>query len=278
MAYGLTLDQVKNTRRPAAVRTSWGSITSLTEMAEFAMYRVDIAAGAAQPMHFFANGYQAFVESGEVVVRSINSAGKTQAGTVRAGEILPLPRFFVHGFASASRATIYLFGPRSVEGLEAHPVETEETAAAALSALNASKLEHIGQPTTDVREKYWGRIETILSDDVAAKRIFIRAGGQSSLEYHVEKSESYYLHSGLLRLGLRIGRAENHSIMMGAGESYDVRPGVMHMRMGLEDTVIIEISTRDSDSDSYLVEDGQTYKHIDAVQKAATTEKQEQPA
>jgi hypothetical protein len=53
---------------------------------------------------------------------------------------------------------------------------------------------------------------------------------------------------------------------MKAGESCDVRPGVMHMRMGIEDTVILEVSTRGSDSDSYLVEDGQTYQHIDAGQ------------
>jgi len=145
--------------------------------------------------------------------------------------------------------------------------ESEEAAKTAAGALKTSELPHVGQPTTDIREKYWGRIETILSEDVAAKRIFVQKSGQSSLEYHVEKSESYYIHSGLLRVGLRIGRAENHSIVMGTGESYDVHPGVMHMRMGLEDTVIIEVSTRDSDSDSYLVEDGQTYRHVDADQK-----------
>jgi len=64
---------------------------------------------------------------------------------------------------------------------------------------------------------------TILSEDVAAKRIFIRAGGQSSLEFHVEKSESYYLHSGLLRLGLRSAAPKTTALVMGAGESYDVR-------------------------------------------------------
>ena len=49
----------------------------------------------------------------------------------------------------------------------------------------------------------------------------------------------------------------------------------MHMRMGLEDTVIIEVSTRDNDADSYLVEDGQTYSHIDSN---PTSNEQEQPA
>jgi len=37
----------------------------------------------------------------------------------------------------------------------------------------------------------------------------------------------------------------------------------MHMRMAMEDTVIIEASTRDDDGDSYLVEDGQTYRHVE---------------
>jgi len=263
MAYGLTIDQVRQTCTPSPRRASWGSVTSLTEMDEFSMYRVDILPGTAQPLHFFAGRFQAFVESGSVVVRSLDPAGNPVAGTVNAGEVLPLPRHHVHGFSSASGAAIYLFGPRTEHGAHAFQVETDAAAAAAVQSLAPGELSGLGQATTDVREKYWGRIETILSDDVAAKRIFVQKGGQSSLEFHVEKRESYYIHSGLLKVGLRIGRAENHSIVMTPGESYDVRPGVMHMRMGLEDTVIIEVSTRDSDSDSYLVEDGQTYRHID---------------
>jgi mannose-6-phosphate isomerase-like protein (cupin superfamily) len=276
MAYGLTADQVRRTNRPAPVAAPWGSVTSLTEMAEYAMYRIDVMAGGSQPLHFFPSGYTAFLESGELAVRSLNSAGRSQAGTVLAGEVLPLPRFMVHGFSSAPGAAVYLFGPRSSEGLQAFAVETAEAAEAAFHALKPAELPHAGQPTTDVREKYWGRIETILSDDVAAKRIFVRKGSQGSLEYHVEKRETYYIHSGLVRVGLRIGRAENRSIVMGPGESYDVRPGLMHLRIGLEDSVILEVSTRDSDSDSYLVEDGQTYRHID-VDSQSATEQQEQP-
>jgi mannose-6-phosphate isomerase-like protein (cupin superfamily) len=251
-------------------------MTSLTEMDEYAMCRIDILPGAGQPLHFFASEYQAFVESGEVIARTLDGAGRPQAGAVSAGEVLPLPRFHVHGFSSASGAVVYLFGSRSAEGFHTFAVETEEAAAAAFGALSSSELPHHGRPTTDVREKYWGRIETILSDEVAAKRIFVQKGGQGSLEFHVEKRETYYVHSGLVKLGLRIGRAENHSFVMGPGESYDVRPGVMHLRIGLEDTVIVEVSTRDSDSDSYLVEDGQTYRHVDADQTSTTTEKQEQ--
>ncbi len=278
MAYGLTLEQVRQTNRPVPHHKHWGSITSLTEMAEYAMYRMDIVAGGAQQLHFFGSGYQAYLEAGEVVVRSLDNLGRDHAGKLNSGEVLALPKFLVHGFSSAKGAVIYLFGPRTADPSEAFHVETDDAAKAAASTLKDRELPHVGKPTGDVREKYWGRIETILSEEVAAKRIFVQKGGRGSLEFHVEKRETYYIHSGLVKVGLRIGRAENHSIVMSPGESYDVRPGVMHLREGLEDTVIIEVSTRDSDSDSYLVEDGQTYHHIDAVQKTTITEKQEQPA
>ncbi|MGA9668231.1 MAG: cupin domain-containing protein [Terracidiphilus sp.] len=273
MAYGLTLEQVRQTNRPEPHHKPWGSITSLTEMTEYSMYRMDISAGGVQQLHFFGNEYQAFVEAGEIVVRSLDKLGREQSGRVKSGEVLPLPKFLVHAFSSEHGAVIYLFGARSAESLQPFYAETEEAAKAAAHALNATELPHWGKPTTDVREKYWGRIETILSEDVAAKRIFVQKGGRGSLEFHVEKRETYYIHSGLVRVGLRIGRAENHSIVMSPGESYDVRPGVMHLREGLEDTVIIEVSTRDSDSDSYLVEDGQTYRHIDSVQNSTPTKK-----
>jgi mannose-6-phosphate isomerase-like protein (cupin superfamily) len=279
MSYGLTIDQVRKINEPQASAATWGSVTSLTEMPQFSMFRVDLPAGGAQPLHVLRGGaFQAFVESGAVIFRSLDESGEAVAGVVRSGEVVPVPEFLAHGFCSQNGATIYLFGSRSPEGPGWVQVETQEAALAASKALDTKSLPVVGQKTTDVREKYWGRIETIVSGDIAAKRIFVRKGGQSSLEYHVEKSESYYIHSGLLKVGLRIGRAENRSIIMGAGQSYDVHPGVMHMRIGLEDTTILEVSTRDSDSDSYLVEDGQTYHHIDLDSQPSPAAKQEEPA
>lgn len=279
MSYGLTLDQVRHVNHPAPLPAAWGSITSCTKMPQYRLYRIDLSAGGAQPLHFHPTGpYQLFVESGEVVARLLDRDGRATAGRLVAGGVLPLPTFSVYSFGSSGGATAYLFGPHSEGELQAFSVETQAAATAAAARLFTAKLENIGQPTADVREKYWGRIETILSSDVAGKRILVRKGGQSSLEFHVEKRETYYIHSGLLKIGLRIGRAENHSIVLGPGDSYDVNPGVMHMRMALEDTVIIEASTRDSDSDSYLVEDGQTYRHIEIDKKPTLIEKQEQPA
>lgn len=278
-SFGLKLDQVTHVNHPAPSPTAWGSITSCTQMPQYGLYRIDLQAGAAQPLHFHPSGpYQLFVEKGEVILRILDQDGGSSTGIVPSGTLLPLPHYSVYSLASREGATAYLFGPHTEAELQSFPVETQATATGAASALFSAKLDVLGQPTTDIREKYWGRIETILASDIAGKRILVRKGGQSSLEFHVEKRETYYIHSGLIKIGLRIGRAENHSIILGPGDSYDVNPGVMHMRMALEDTVIIEASTKDSDADSFLVEDGQTYRHIEIDSKPSLIEKQEQPA
>ena len=118
-----------------------------------------------------------------------------------------------------------------------------------------------------IEEKYWGSIQTIYADDeFTLKEIFMKAGTQSSMEYHLRKDEKYYIQSGKLRLGLRIGRAQNKSIILSKGDVYHVPPGLMHMRMAIEDTTIIEWSNRDDDRDSNIVEDGKTYKFVEITE------------
>lgn len=113
-----------------------------------------------------------------------------------------------------------------------------------------------------LREKYWGDIRTIFhAHGVIVKRIFMRAGTQSSLEFHCKKWEHYYIESGKLSIGMRIRRAENVSIMLEAGQCVMIEPGMMHMRIAHDDTVIIETSADESDDDSHIVEDGMTYVH-----------------
>ena len=105
--------------------------------------------------------------------------------------------------------------------------------------------------------------ESIVSREFVGKRIELRRAGQSSLEFHVEKAESYYVHSGRVKVGLRIGRGENKSLVLNKGDRFDIPQGLMHMRIGLEDSILIEASPPDSDGDSYLVEDGRTYEHVE---------------
>jgi len=125
------------------------------------------------------------------------------------------------------------------------------------------KLPPVSSPVKEV-EKYWGDMKTLFESDThTVKRIFMRKGTQSSMEYHVKKEESYYIESGRLRIGTRIGRAKNTSLILEQGQVFHIPVGFIHMRIALEDTVIIEFSTPDDDADSHIVEDGKIYKHID---------------
>ena len=111
--------------------------------------------------------------------------------------------------------------------------------------------------TFDFRSKYWGSIETIVNAEYTGKRLFFRKGQHSSLHFHCAKTETYFIHSGRLLLRLRAGRGEDRWFVLPAGTTLDIPPGLMHQSGAIEDTVIIEISTHDEDSDSFLVEDGQ---------------------
>jgi len=114
-------------------------------------------------------------------------------------------------------------------------------------------------------DKYWGDMTTIFEDDIhSVKRIFMKAGTQSSMEFHLKKKEMYYIERGELKVGIRIGRAKNKSIILRQGDVFHIEPGLMHMRMANSDCVIIEVSTKDDDTDSHIVEDGLLYVHKDA--------------
>ena len=90
------------------------------------------------------------------------------------------------------------------------------------------------------------------------KRLFFGKGQHSSLHFHCNKLETYYIHSGELLVRLRAGRGEDRSFTLKKGDTLLIPPGLMHQDGGLEDTVIIEVSTHDVDSDSFIVEDGAT--------------------
>jgi mannose-6-phosphate isomerase-like protein (cupin superfamily) len=115
-------------------------------------------------------------------------------------------------------------------------------------------------------QKYWGSIQTIFQNSsLVLKMISMNKNTQSSLEYHVSKDEYYYLIKGKLKIGMRIGRAQNISKILNEGELFYIPRGLMHMRIALEDCTILEWSNVDNDEDSNIVEDGATYKHMEQI-------------
>jgi mannose-6-phosphate isomerase-like protein (cupin superfamily) len=110
-------------------------------------------------------------------------------------------------------------------------------------------------------KKYWGNILTLLTNKKGAVKIInMKNNTQSSMEFHINKKESYYINFGKLYLGLRYGRAKQKIINLNKDESFLMKPGTMHMRMSKKDTNIIEMCTTDSNDDSIIVHDGKKYK------------------
>ena len=112
-----------------------------------------------------------------------------------------------------------------------------------------------------IKNKYWGKISDLFSsDNSCAKEIFMKKNTQSSMEFHINKHESYFILEGELDIGLRFGRAKQRVTKLKKNNIFTMLPGTMHMRMAKKDTIIIEMSNKDDDKDSIIVHDGKKYK------------------
>lgn len=226
--YGIdikTLDQFITT--PKTEKKPWGSFRMIANVPEFRFEQWEITAGQTAPFSTDAKREATiFVEVGACTV-----GGET----IEVGQAITLAPRKRAALRAARDTTLYVFRG------------------------SAQKRGRYGKPfrTTDFRDKYWGTIETIVSTGgYAAKRMLVKKECAASLEFHCRKLESYFIHSGKLLLRLRAGRGEDRFFEMTVGNAALIPPGLMHQRGGVEDAVIIEISTKDEDSDSFLVEDG----------------------
>jgi mannose-6-phosphate isomerase-like protein (cupin superfamily) len=94
-------------------------------------------------------------------------------------------------------------------------------------------------------EKPWGyELIWALTDDYCGKILFVKAGESLSLQFHREKDESWYIHSGRaeLEMGTPGDKTPNREVV-GAGGAFRIRPGTIHRVKALEDTLILEVST-----------------------------------
>ncbi len=227
MGYGNTFEEVASRKNhPEKIETKYGWKVEVINELEFSLKQYIIKKDFDGKVEF--NGV-VFLEKGNLVIKGV---------VLENQKSIRLPKDS-YDIKADEECLLYVFSGSSETELDLEPKEM-----------------------FDILDKYWGKIESIESNDnFAAKRIFMNADGQSSLEYHCHKKEGYIIQSGKLKVGTRVGRAENKSIILEAGDVVVIPQGVMHMRIGMEDTIIIEISTKDDDADSHLVEDGHKYVH-----------------
>ncbi len=88
-------------------------------------------------------------------------------------------------------------------------------------------------------EKPWG-YEIIIADNelYTGKMLCINEGCRTSLQYHKEKDETFYISSG--KVEVEIGDTKVTPL---CNETIRIRPNVVHRITAIESSVIFEVST-----------------------------------
>ncbi len=98
--------------------------------------------------------------------------------------------------------------------------------------------------------KVWGYEKWLENNDkYCCKLLSLNKGYQCSLHYHKEKDEMFFVTKGHVRL-----ESDGKIAHMKAGNFQRIRPGTKHRFRGIEDSIIIEVSTYHDEGDSHRIE------------------------
>jgi len=110
-------------------------------------------------------------------------------------------------------------------------------------------------------EKRWGHeiwLANNMDEDYCGKILFIKKGHSTSMHYHIDKHETFYVLEGVLRVDMLWDRdnseAPPFTMTCKKGESMEMERERAHKLMAEdEDVTLIEISKFHRDEDSYRV-------------------------
>ena len=265
MVYGFTFEEMGKVNHPGRVKKTWGYHLPIAKRPEYALNLFYLKKGGIQPLHYYLKTQGTlFLEEGAILLKAIDKKEKLRAFRLNKGDVFKIKPGLTHALCGLENSYAYMFSGQYND--DCRNVKKEEEVANLTLDINKVQIsepddEFRVEKSFDYRDKYWGSIQSLVNGAYAGKRIFLKAGAQNSLEFHCQKTETYFIHSGKLKVGLRLGRGENKSVIIEAGDVFEIPPGLMHMKIGIEDSVVIEISTHDDDRDSHIVEDGKIYKH-----------------
>src|SRR3989338_4343898 len=100
-------------------------------------------------------------------------------------------------------------------------------------------------------EKIWGYEEQIANFSergYCGKKLHLNKGYRCSVHNHPEKDETFYIEKGRVYFELQNGECMEEAILI-SGNIIDIHDGKFHRFSGLEDSVIIEFSMRDVESE-----------------------------
>jgi len=109
-------------------------------------------------------------------------------------------------------------------------------------------------------EKRWGS-ETWFANnethDYCGKVLYIKKGSHTSMHFHIEKHEVFYILNGVLIVDyIDTKTGDVHSVILNEGDCMDIEMGQPHQLIAHGDSVtLIEASTFHRDKDSFRVHD-----------------------
>lgn len=98
--------------------------------------------------------------------------------------------------------------------------------------------------------KVWGEEHWVVnSDKYCGKKLVLKKGYRCSIHHHKIKDETFYIIKG--RVLMELGENCEEKKIMKPGDSIHIKPNLWHRFTGLEDSEIIEFSTKHMEEDSY---------------------------
>src|SRR3989344_1436796 len=129
-------------------------------------------------------------------------------------------------------------------------VQKPGTSIVTLEELESAMRDDNDVEAVDVVPKLWGYEKWLENNDkYCCKLLSLNKGYQCSLHYHKDKDEMFFVTKGHVRLEL-----EDNVVHMRAGNFMRITPGSKHRFTGVEDSIIIEVSSHHEESDSYRIE------------------------
>lgn len=108
----------------------------------------------------------------------------------------------------------------------------------------------LDSPETKKVEKVWGQEYWLCNtSNYGCKLLSLKKDFQCSLHFHNKKSETFIVLSGFVKLEL-----PDADVILQPGDRRNVNAGAEHRFTGITDALILEVSTKHEDSDSYRLE------------------------
>ncbi len=188
---------------------------------------------------FHRSGETAHVPAKKVTVYDVSGAGDTVTAVAALGMAASVDLIKLAGLANAAGGIV-------VQKVGTSVVTPEDLLSA--STFHVESLQTV--------EKVWGAEKWLENNDkYCCKQLSIHKGFQCSLHYHKLKDEMFFLTKGHVRLELG-----DEIIFLREGNFVRVPIGVPHRFRGLEDSIIIEVSTHHDEEDSYRIKGEESRK------------------